>query len=495
MSLTKSITRLLRHSAVYGLGHILNRSVGFFLLPLYTHLFTQEAYGIAGLATTYLTVLTLLYCYGLDAGFMRFYILAEEGEERRRIFSSAFTTLLGSSLVISFLLYAAAPVLAPLLFSQAAIPVGVDLVHMIRLIVGILFCDTVAFIPLLLLRAEEKSSLFILLKISNGMVNLVLNVLFIALWHQGVAGIFYANLISSALLLVMVLPIILRNGWRIPHSNLVRQLLSFGLPFLPTGFAIALLDSGDRILLERLDSVAAVGVYNAGAKVGMIMALLVAAFRFAWQPYFLSTSKDQDAQTIFARIFTYILLTCVALFLVVSFFIDELVRLRIAGYSLLGESFWAGSQVVPLIMLAYLFYAMYLVFEAALYLKGKSGLIALVTLAGLAVNILANIALIPQWGPTGAAWARALAYAAMALGLLFFSQKHYYIPYEWGRLVRLALVSSGFYLLALTSPFQTYPWARLLLLSAWPFGLLVSGFFLPGEREKLRGFLSRIFVH
>ncbi len=370
-----------------------------------------------------------------------------------------------------------------------------DLVQVLRLIAGILFCDTVAFIPLLLLRAEEKSGWYIALKIVNGVVNLVLNLLFIAVWRQGVAGIFYANLLSSALLLVMVAPIIVHNGWLAPRPALIRQLLKFGLPFLPTGIAIALLDSGDRILLERLDSVAAVGVYNAGTKVGMIMALAVAAFRFAWQPYFLTTSKHEDAQRIFARIFTYILLTCVALFLGVSLFIEELVRLRIAGYSLLGESFWGGSQVVPLIMLAYLFYAMYLVFEAALYLKARSGVIALVTLAGLGVNILANFCLIPAWGPVGAASARAFAYAAMALGLLFFSQKLYYIPYEWGRFVRLGLVSALVYLLALMPFFHAHPWMRLLLLALWPFALLISGFFLPAEREKVRGFFARFFVH
>lgn len=115
MSLYLSIKRLLRHSAVYGLGHILSRSVGFILLPLYTNVFTTAGFGVAGLAITWLTVLTLLYSYGLDAGFMRYYVLAQAGGERRTIFSTALTTLSVSSLAFSLALYAIAPALSGLL--------------------------------------------------------------------------------------------------------------------------------------------------------------------------------------------------------------------------------------------------------------------------------------------------------------------------------------------------------------------------------------------
>ena len=97
MSLYQPIKRLVRHSAIYGIGHILSRSVGYFLLPLYTNLFSTGGFGVAGLALTWLTVFTLLYAYGLDAGFMRFYILAGQERQRRAIFTTAMWTLTLSS--------------------------------------------------------------------------------------------------------------------------------------------------------------------------------------------------------------------------------------------------------------------------------------------------------------------------------------------------------------------------------------------------------------
>jgi len=491
MSLYQPIKRLVKHSAVYGVGHILSRSVGFLLLPLYTNLFSTDGFGVAGLAMTWLTLLTLLYSYGLDAGFMRFYILASQERERRAIFTTATLALTVTSLLASLLLVLLAPRLVTLFFGAGARGTGIDLVLLVRLLAGILFCDTAAFIPLLLLRAEERSWLFVAIKVGSAVILLAANLYCILVTRMGVTGIFVANLIASALTLAAALTILLHSGRGRLSRDWLKQLLRFGLPFLPTGLAIALLDSADRLLLERLDSVAAAGLYNAGAKVGMIMGLLVAAFRFAWQPYFLATSREAEAKNIFSRILTWMLAACLALFLLMSLFVDELLHLHIGGYTFFGAAFWESSRVVPLIMLASVFYALYLVFEAALYLEKKSGLIALVTLAGVAINLAANYWLIPHYGPLGSAWARAIAYAGMAVGLYGFAQKYYPIPYEWPQILRLLLCTAAvFGLAALPALHASLP-ARMALLAAWPLLLYGSGFFRGAARGKRRVFLTK----
>jgi O-antigen/teichoic acid export membrane protein len=492
MSLYQPIKRLAKHSAVYGLGHVLSRSVSFFLLPLYTNVFSTGGFGVAGLAMTWLTLFTLLYCYGLDAGFMRYYVLASQARERRAIFSTALTVLSLTSLAFSLLIYGLAPQLVSLFFGSGAREAGVDLVLLIRLLAGILFCDTVAFIPLLLLRADEHSWIYIAIKVMSALLFLAANLYCVLIAGMGVEGIFIANLATSALTLLAVVPIILRNASGTLSRDWLRQLVHFGLPFLPTGMAIALLESADRLLLERLDSVAAAGLYNAGAKVGMIMGLLVAAFRFAWQPYFLATSREKDAKAIFSRILTYMLGACLTLFLLMSLFIDELLQLRIGGYTFFGEAFWASSRVVPLIMASSILYALYLVFEAALYLEKKSGLIALITLAGVVVNLAANFLLIPNLGPLGSAWARAIAYALMAVGLYLAAQRHYPIPYEWGRILKLSLCAAFLFALSMLTPFRASFPLRLTLFAAWPFLLLSSGFFQNDEAEKIRDFFRKI---
>ncbi|RPH89068.1 MAG: polysaccharide biosynthesis protein, partial [Calditrichaeota bacterium] len=99
MSIFLSIKKLFQHSAVYGMGHILNRLITFLLIPLYTNTFAKEQLGVYTLVFSYIAILTVIYSYGLDTAFFRFYIIDESREGRRRIFSTAFWTILITSIL------------------------------------------------------------------------------------------------------------------------------------------------------------------------------------------------------------------------------------------------------------------------------------------------------------------------------------------------------------------------------------------------------------
>ena len=69
-----------------------------------------------------------------------------------------------------------------------------------------------------------------------------------------------------------------------------------------------------------------------------------------------------------------------------------------------------------------------------------------------------------------------------------FTQRLFPVPYEWGRLLRVLLVSAvlvgaGEVLLP-TEGFVGLA-ARVVVWLAYPFALLVTGFFTPGERRWL----------
>ncbi len=490
MSLLVSMKRLFRHSAIYGLGHIINRSIGFLLLPLYTNLFSGEAFGVAGVLMTWQALLTLIYVYGLDAGFLRYYIAAEDESRRRTIFSTTLISLLITSVTLSGVLWLAAPRLSEWLL-QEPVSVTFSLDLLIRLVIAALLCDTLAFIPLLVLRAEEKSVSYIALKILNVTVNLAANLYFIFYRKQGVEGIFWANLVSSAFTLTMTLPLIKRRAALSFSSPLLKKLFLFGLPALPSGLAIALMDSVDRIFLERLASLQSVGLYNSGSKLGMSMALLVAAFRFAWPPFFLSVAKQADAESVYRRALTYLIAVCFFVFLLISIFLDPISRLSIGPYHLIGPEYWPANRIVPVILLAYIFYAAYLNFYVGVYLKEKTVTIIWATLAGVMVNLLANRALIPSLDIDGAAWARLLSYAAMAGSLYVFSQKYYPIRYEWKRLLHLSLVTAVLFTLARTPAVKAHIWLGVLLLLGFPLLLAVTGFFYQEERAPIRRFLHK----
>jgi O-antigen/teichoic acid export membrane protein len=489
VSVFQSIARLLKHSVVYGIGHIVTRSLGFLLLPLHTHVFPPDEFGVASLLFSYVAISMIFYTLGIDSAFFRFYILEEDGDSRKRVFTTTFVTIAVIALLMTVTLLIFPRPIVNALFSDTARTLDIDLALLIRLAAGVMFFDGLAILPFLTLRADERPGLFTVFKVINVSINILGNVLFLVALDFGVEGIFAANLFASCLTFLVLLPITWRNLIPSFSHSTFREILLFGLPNLPATLSVVLMDTIDRIFLERLASVEQVGLYNAGAKLGMFMALFVAAFRFAWHPYFLATSKQENAGLIFSKVFTYLLLACLMVYLGLCLFVDDIVRMRLFGFSLIEAQYWQSTVVVPVIMLAYVFYAAYLNFLIGIYLEKKTRYLAYISLLGLAVNLAVNYTLIPALGMMGAAWARLASYAVMTVALYGVAQRLYRVEYEWSRVVQLALLTGLFYFAGESAFAQQHFWARVVLFLLFPCALVVTGFLNRGEWVRMRTLL------
>ena len=94
-SVEANIKKMAGNTLVYGLGNILNRALTFLLLPLYINMMTPTEYGALSLIYPFLAIMNVVYMYGLDAAFMRFFI-PEKSKQRRTI----------SLLIIIFVVFA-----------------------------------------------------------------------------------------------------------------------------------------------------------------------------------------------------------------------------------------------------------------------------------------------------------------------------------------------------------------------------------------------------
>ncbi len=473
-----SLKRLTKHSVVYGLSLILARSISFLLLPLHTNVFPKEAYGVISLAFVYLAVVAIFYNYGVDSAFLRYYLLTDVRVERRKIFSTALFAIASVSAFLSIMGWLAARPIADWLLGS------VNHAYVMRLCAGILFFDALATLPFLILRAEEKSSAFAALKVANVVLNFALNYFFIINLKHGIAGAFEANLIASAFSFATLGGLTLKHlEWRFNRS-IFKELLAFGLPFVPSTISVAIIDNISRVILEKKTDIGTVGLFSAGYKLGMIMSLIVAAFRFAWQPFFLSTSKQPDAKAIFSRVLTYFCLICSVIFLAMSFFVDDLVRIHLGGISIFGADYWRSTAIVPIVLLAYFFWGADMVFVVGVQLEKKTIYMPLVTGLGAVVNVVANYALIPSFGMIGAAWSTVMAYLAMSTTLYFISQKLYPIPYEWSRLAKLMIVGAILFVISRLVPVGL--WGRVGLLLVFPAMLYALRFFHGSEIVRLK---------
>lgn len=477
-----SLKRLTKHSSVYGIGHIVSRLVNVMLLPLYTNtnVLSQEDFGATQIVYPFIGVMTIIYTFGIDAAFLRYFIMSDDPDKRRRVFSTAFwSVVVGVSFFTACVYIFAEPI-------DAFWITGGNYARLFRYASFILAFDALAFLPFLFLRAEEKSMHYTTLKFMNVIINVLLNFYFILYRKMGADGMLLANLWASGLTFGMVLNILLKQVSFLFDKIELNALLRFGLPFLPAALSVVLLDLIDRPIIERFAGLEANGLYSANAKLGVFMALVVTAFRFAWHPFFLSTSKQENAKQIFSKVLTYFTLVIGTVFLAVSLFIEDIVRIT----SLVGPDYWSGLNVVPPILLSYVFYGIYVNFMVGIYLKEKTKYLPMITVSGMVVNIVCNMLLIPRIGIMGAAWARLAGHILMCAMLYFFARRFYAIKYEFGRLFKLALVIGALFYPGYFT-WHTNVIAKSLLLLSMPLLLYILGFFEKRELETLKSVIPQ----
>ena len=474
------IRRLGTDTAIYGISTVVGRFLSFLLVPFYTNVIRPGEYGIVANVYSIIAFLNVVWVYGMESAYFKYSSTGEIGSPRQN-FSTPFLSLC----VTSILLSGAMAALSPSVGAWMAIPAGHSVIVLYT--AGILLLDTIAVVPFASLRMERRPLLFASLKVLNIAVNVGCNLVLLLVFHAGVEGIFLSGLIASAVTLLTLVPTILRQFTPEFSGSLYRALLRFGLPYVPAGLASIVIQVIDRPIMLLLTSLAVVGVYQANYRLGIFMMLIVSMYDYAWRPFFLSHASEPGAKELFARALTYCVAGMTAVFLAVSMFIGDVVRLRIFGRYIIHPDYWGGMSIVPVVLLAYMFLGVYNNLVAGVYIEKKTQRLPAITLAGAMVNIAANFLLIPVMGMMGGALATLLAYAVMAIALYVDVQRFYPVRYEWGRIARLALITGVTYLLFRVVDAGAYHIAwKFFLLLFFCMTLYATRFFIPEELVALR---------
>jgi O-antigen/teichoic acid export membrane protein len=475
------IRRLGTDTAIYGISTILGRFLNFLLVPFYTQVLHPGEYGIVAYVYSIIAFLNIVYVYGMESAYFKYASTGELGSPRQN-FTTPFVSLLVTSLLLSGILAAAA--------SPVSGALGIASGHssIILYAAGILFLDTAAIIPFAALRMQRKPLLFSSLKFFNIAVNVGCNLYLLLVMHAGVEGVFLSGLIASAFTLVTLIPTIIRNTGDGFSRPLEWALLAFGLPYIPAGLAAMVIQVVDRPVLRILTNDATVGIYQANYRLGILMMLIVSMFDYAWRPFFLAHANEPDAKPLFARVLTYFIAVSSFVFLAISFFISDVVQIRIFGRAIIHPDYWGGLGIVPVVLLAYIFLGVYNNLIAGVYIEKKTRTLPGITIAGAAVNVAANFLLIPVLGMMGAALATLLAYVVMACVLYASVRTYYPVPYEWDRIAKLGLIVAALFALSrwVDGGSLHHLWLGFLLVM-FVVLLFVVRFFTPGELRTLRG--------
>lgn len=425
MSLYK---KLFTQTLIYGLAAVFPKIIGFLMVRFYINWMPDNAYGSYSLIFSWIMFLNVILSFGMETTFFRFY---NKIEDKKSVINISLWVIIG----MCFLLTVPTLLFIDPISNYFKIDSDVTL-----FLLGILLLDALVVVPFALLRANEQSKKYTLVKIINVLLYSGLTVFFlyalptyfsqlsIYIKNFEVGYAFLANLIGSLVCLLLVI-----RSYKylfLPFKvSLAKQMLMYSFPVMIGGLAFVVNETFDKIILEFVLpkdlALLEVARYSAIYKLGLFMVLFRMAYSLGIEPFFFNYAKNQDAQLKYATITKYFILFGSIMMLVIIVFADILKILLVPK-----ETYWVSMNIVPYVILANFMLGIYTNLSVWYKIQDKTHIGMYISIIGAIATIVLNILLIPYFGALGCAITTLIAYLIMMTISYVLGQKNYPIPYD-----------------------------------------------------------------
>lgn len=454
------IKSLAKDTAIYGMSSIIGRFLNWCLVPLYTYKLATGEFGDVTNLYAWMALLLVILIYGLETGFFRFANDGAEGDPKTVYSTCLFSLATTSAIFMGLVFLFQSPISRLLKLSEHP--------EYILITAAIIAMDAFCALPFAYLRYLKRPIRFAALKLLFIALNIILNLFFLVvcpwIWKHapewinwfydptyGVGYILISNLLGTFIVLLALAPEIVRIPWRF-RPDLLKRILRYSFPLLILGVAGIMNQTLDKILYPMLisDPVAAksgLGIYGANYKIAIVMVMFTQAFRYAYEPFIFAQNKGEDKRVAYAEAMKYFIIFGLFIFLGVMFYL-EILRYFI------DPDYFSGLQVVPIVMIAELFFGIFFNLSLWYKLTDKTQWGAYFSLFGLAITLTINIAFVPRYGYIACAWAAFTCYFAMMIASWFIGQHYYPIRYDLKGIGKYFLLALVLYVIALWIPIE-----------------------------------------
>ncbi|MBS1762011.1 MAG: polysaccharide biosynthesis C-terminal domain-containing protein, partial [Bacteroidetes bacterium] len=316
--------------------------------------------------------------------------------------------------------------------------------------IAIIAVDNFNTLPFAKLRLENRPKKYAFARVAGILLNVSFVILFmgiipaylqknpdsfIAPLHSETFGLGYylAGNLFGSIITLFILSKEIKSVKPVFNFPLWREVMRYSYPLIIVGLGGMINDVLSRLIyrhvvdLPREQADHELGIFANIFRIALLITIIIQAFRMAAEPFFFNSSKNEDAQKIYARVMKFFVIACCFIFLAISLFLDvfKWIFLHFTNPA------WAeGLEVVPLLAMGNIFLGIYYNLSIWYKLRNKNIYGAWITIIGAVITIVLNIILIPVLHYTGAAIATFACYYIMMILSYIFGQKFYPVPYE-----------------------------------------------------------------
>ena len=409
--------QIVKNSVIYLGSSILSKSIPFLLLPILTKYLSPAEYGTLSIFLIFISVYGAFVGMALHTNIAKNYYKVERSELAKII--GNILLILIATLTIYFVLTFG-------IYSQFDTVFSIP-TELLLIVPFIAFMQMINSLNTTILRNEQRAYLFGVFEVSLTAVVMAVTVLSLVVigfgWYSQVVGILVAGLVFSIIGFIYMS----KRGYitLFFDKDKIKSILNISIPLIPHVLGGLVIAASDRLFIEQMVGLEAVGLYAVGYSFGMIVMLFTDAFIKAWSPWFYKNlANPTDSKKIKIVKYTYIFI--IGLF-VLAWLISVVAQFMLPYF--VDERFYGASEFIFWIAMGYAVQGVYKIFFPYLVHISRTSFLATSTVLAALVNLVLNYIFINIFGAIGAAYATVVAFTVSALLVFWYQQKNYYMPW------------------------------------------------------------------
>jgi O-antigen/teichoic acid export membrane protein len=430
------IKQLGKDSIIYGLGGILAKSISFFLLPIYTKIFTPSDYGTVEMLTVISSFLGAIMILGLDsAQSMFFFKIKKKGEGAQAIL---VTSILQLRLIWGLIIVVLATLLAP--FLNYIFFEGLLSWEYFALAFGGTFLQQTTSQSAEVFRLLYKPWNYLGVTLFQAVLAAGSVLLCVVYYDSGIIGFFIGTFFASTVTSLwgwwQIRKYLNFKAW---HTKWWPRLLRFGTPLVPMVLGLYVMNTSDRWFIQHYHGSAEMGIYSVGAKFAIFITLVVETFRKAWAPIAMDSMHSNDGVETFRMISRlYLGLGCIGavILTIISPWLVQTFTSR--------EEYYSSWPLVGVLAWQPIFYGFYLIAAGGIWKSEKTQLATFPMVGAGILNIVLNYLFVPNWGGMGAALSTVVSYFVWICVTIIISERLWKVSFPLVSLLSLAALSFTF---------------------------------------------------
>ena len=385
---------------------VLQRSISIITTPVFTRLLTKEEYGQYSVFLSWMGILTCFVTMYIYSGIYPQAIVKFENDRSK--YSSAMQGLTVILVAVWVCVYLTFANFWNKLFSlNTSQMLAMFIVMWTNAIYGFWSAEQ---------RVEYRYRKMVVVTLVESVLQPFLCIFLIQVSEEKVSGLVWGIAIATFTSYIYLFIKQMKKGRIFFSKKIWGYTLKLAVPLIPHYISSVLLNSSDRIMIQKIAGEGQAGIYSLAYTISICGTLINQAVLQTLQPWLFQKIKEHQYKEIKKVAYPALVLIAMVNSLVILF-APEIIR--IFGPSSYHEAIW----VMPPIILSVFFMFMYNLFATFEFYYEKTAYISIATAIGAVLNIILNYIFIRTYGYYAAGYTTLLCYIIFAFVHYFFMQR------------------------------------------------------------------------